>query len=227
MKKIGGIYSILNIENGLIYIGSSDDFARRWSHHKWMLNGDYHHSDRLQADWKIFGSGKFIFTQIEIVEDPNQLTIREDYWIKFYDSANPKKGYNVESDAVRHTHSEETRQKISKSNKALNRKYIPTPETIKRLSESHKGQIAWNEGKKLPRVKRNCLECGNEFELSYRTDPKVFCGAACRGKNRRKLVDLVCPVCKGTFQRKPSEIDTFCSRECYYTTLKGNKYAIK
>lgn len=217
-----GIYSIINVVNNKRYIGSSSLLPRRWSHHKWMLNGKYHHSDRLQVDWNLFGSDNFKFEILELVDDSSQLTTREQYWINFYDSANSEKGYNVENDAVRHTHSEETREKISKSNKALKRKYVPTAKTIERLRISHLGQPAWNEGLKIPKLKRKCLRCNQEFELKYRTDPKVFCGKKCRDINHRKLVDLVCPVCKSIFQRRPSEIDTYCSRNCYYISMKGN-----
>jgi hypothetical protein len=192
-----------------------------------MLNGRRHHSDRLQIAWNLFGSDKFEFGILELVSDESQLEIREQYWINYYDAANPEKGYNVENDAVRHTHSEETREKISRSNKALKRKYVATPETLERLRVSHLGQPAWNEGLKIPRIKRICLECKNEFELKYLSDPKRFCSTSCSNGSRKKLVDLICPVCKNTFQRRPSEIDTYCSRECYYTTYFGNKYAVK
>lgn len=222
-----GIYSIVNVENNFLYIGSSSVLTRRWSHHKSMLNGKRHHSDRLQSAWNLFGSDKFKFEILELVSDESQLKIREQCWINFYDSANPEKGYNIENDAVRHTHSEETRIKISNSNKALKRKYVATPETIERLRISHLGQVAWNEGKKFPRINRICLECKNEFELKYLSDPKIFCSTSCSNGSRKKLINLVCPVCKNIFQRRPSEIDTYCSRECYYTTYFGNKYAVK
>jgi group I intron endonuclease len=219
-----GIYSIINLDTNKCYIGSASVIDRRWRAHKAMLNRNAHHSHRLQTDWVLFGPKKFKFEVVEQLDTQDNLELREQHWINYFDAANPKKGYNEEPDAVRHTHSEETRKKISLSNKALNRKYIPKPETIVRLREAHLGQPAWNEGLKLPRIKRNCLVCGNEFELGCRTDPKIFCSRKCKGISARKLVDLVCPVCKWHFQRKPSEIDTYCSRECYYKSLKGNKH---
>jgi group I intron endonuclease len=223
-----GIYSIVNIENQNRYIGSTSDLARRWSQHKVMLNGSRHHSDRLQMDWDLFSNIKFNFEILEYCEaDDIILHDREQHWINYFDASNPEKGYNVESDAVRHTHSKETRIKISESNKALKRKYIPTPETIERLRASHLGQPAWNEGLKLPRKVKICKECKKEFELNYATEPKIFCSKFCSDKSRRKLIDLLCPICKQVFKRRPSEIDTYCSRECYYKTLINNKHAVK
>lgn len=225
-----GIYSIINVENRKQYIGSSSSLSQRWSQHKWMLNGSYHHSDRLQLDWVLFGSDKFEFKIIETVIDESQLTIREQFWINYYDAANPSKGYNIENDAVRHTHSEETRTKISKSNKALKRKYVPTLETIERLRISHLGQPAWNEGLKLPKTKRICLECSKEFELEYKTSKVRFCSRSCRskfnGRNFSKQTNIVkiCKVCNKQFKTIQSQNNDYCSRTCYYKTLKGNTH---
>lgn len=58
---IVGIYSITNMKNNKIYIGQSLDIKRRWSEHIEDLNGNNHHSFKLQNDWNKYGKDEFIF----------------------------------------------------------------------------------------------------------------------------------------------------------------------
>ena len=197
-RKFSGVYKITNIANGKVYIGSSLHIRSRWKEHFNKLCLGKHHSSHLQRAWDLYGAENFIFEILEYVE-PNKSLLKkhEQEWMNKLQSYNKEFGYNI-------------RKKAASPAGSLKRKSI------------------WNKGKKLvPDTFRKCLVCGAKFKLSYSTDPKIICNNKCKGISKRKLVDLVCPVCKGHFQRRPSEIDTYCSRECYYTTYFGNKYAVK
>lgn len=88
-----GIYKITNKVNGKVYIGQSINIKERWHRHK----TDYNKIDNyLYRAFKKYGLDNFLFEIIEECEKED-LNNREIYWIKYYDSHNPQKGYNLTS----------------------------------------------------------------------------------------------------------------------------------
>lgn len=94
-----GIYRITNQINGKVYIGQSVDIARRWKDHRKAINSDL----PLYRAMRKYGKDNFIF---EVIEECSQkeLDEKEIYWIKFYDSLNPDKGYNLSSGGSNGSH---------------------------------------------------------------------------------------------------------------------------
>lgn len=97
-----GIYKITNKINNKIYIGKSVNIQERWNEHKresllpeekWLANK---RGERTYFHSAIRKYGIDSFTW-EIIEecDEKQLNEKEQYWIKFYDSNNKEKGYNM------------------------------------------------------------------------------------------------------------------------------------
>lgn len=86
-----GIYKITNTITGEVYIGQSNDIARRWSEHKKIAKSQARNTKLYQAMNK-YGLDSFKF---EILEECNlsQLNEREKYYIEKYDSIN--QGYNM------------------------------------------------------------------------------------------------------------------------------------
>ena len=123
MKKIIGVYRFLNIGNSKVYVGSSRNIYERKRSHINELKRNDHHSFLLQRSWNKHGEDTFIFEILEIVSDISKLKEREQYWINFYDAANPDKGYN--------------RSPTAGSNTGI----IITEETRERLRTSHLGHI--------------------------------------------------------------------------------------
>lgn len=84
MRKniISGVYSITNIVNGMVYIGSSCNILNRWSSHKCMLRKNYHHEKDLQNDWNTYGEDCFTFDFVETDIQKDELLIKEKYYIK-------------------------------------------------------------------------------------------------------------------------------------------------
>lgn len=113
--KNSGIYSILNRENGKIYVGQSKNLRRRFNNHRTDLNCNRHCNIHLQRAWDKYGSDSFDFGVLEYCS-VDDLDSNEIWWIDYFDSADFNKGYNLESGGnLNKTLSPETREKISKA----------------------------------------------------------------------------------------------------------------
>lgn len=114
---INGVYSIRNIINKKIYIGSSsakDYIYTRLIHHKESLIKNKHHNIHLQRSFNKYGIDNFCYYIIEKCK-PEDCIKREQYYID-----NFKPAYNI-SQKANNTYgvifTEERKLKISKSNK--------------------------------------------------------------------------------------------------------------
>jgi len=89
-----GIYTISQVNNTLVYVGSSTNVERRWTTHKRELRNRCHHNARLQEAWLRIGEDAFLFSIVEVVDDPEDFPEREQGWITFYDATGYSSGYN-------------------------------------------------------------------------------------------------------------------------------------
>lgn len=167
-----GIYCIQNLTNHKRYIGSSTRIQKRKKNHFYMLRKGTHWNAHLQAAFSLHGQVVFSFTIIEECE-ANELVKREQYWLDFYGSSNPELGYNLNGLAGLERHTEESKRKISESNKrryregrvpfllgkthtaevkaalgALHRGKIVSVESRARMSRAHRGKVLSAEHRK-------------------------------------------------------------------------------
>jgi group I intron endonuclease len=78
-KHRPGVYCITNRRTGHFYIGATTlTITERWNRHCYMLDTGRHHNKRLQADWDAYGSQAFKFSVIEVVQDTDQVFIRQE-----------------------------------------------------------------------------------------------------------------------------------------------------
>jgi group I intron endonuclease len=91
---ITGIYSIKNIVNDKVYVGSATDIKKRWRDHKWYLNHNKHHNSHLQSSWNKYGCDAFEFSILHEC-GVNELLMKETEYIQIHKSKDNSCGYNV------------------------------------------------------------------------------------------------------------------------------------
>lgn len=136
------IYKHTNLENGKIYIGQTEQEVEQ----RWQKGRGYKKSTRffnaiLEYGWKHFSH--------EIIEDgikeKEKALEREQYWIHYYDSANPEKGYNmyskdstIKKPRKPYTYKNEETKRIHASNGCKKVQCIETNQIFNSLSDAAK-----------------------------------------------------------------------------------------
>src|SRR3990172_8173826 len=116
MINKSGIYLITCKANQRKYVGSAVNFRKRFNEHTYDLVKGVHHNPPLQRCWNKYGAANFVFSILEIVEDKESLSAREQFWV---DAIHPE--LNVSTDVVAHRlgvkETQATKDKKSKSKK--------------------------------------------------------------------------------------------------------------
>lgn len=150
-----GIYLITCTTSAKRYVGSSKDIDYRWRKHREMLSSRKHFNRYLQRSWNKYGSEAFEYAVLETVDDASLLQEREQHWI---DVLHPE--FNLSPFANRPTtqgitYSEETLQRMSKSQKQAwisltpearkKRTHVAHLQTDEARAKGHAGQLRWSE----------------------------------------------------------------------------------
>ena len=107
-----GIYKITNLKNNKVYIGQSTDIKSRWRNHKLELKNNTHRNSHLQNAFNKYGEDAFEFRILEETFEED-LDDAEEYWIDYFDSTNPKKGYNLREGANSYKHRREIQEQVN------------------------------------------------------------------------------------------------------------------
>lgn len=94
-RRESGIYKIICLANGKVYIGSAVNIGKRWRSHFQSLNSGRHNSRHLLHAWQKYGATAFIFEMLESVNRLDILIEREQHWIDFYKASNAEFGFNL------------------------------------------------------------------------------------------------------------------------------------
>lgn len=81
---MGYIYTITNIVNNNIYVGSTVNLKNRHRKHISHLKNKKHHNKKLQSDWIQYGASNFIFDIVEQDISATVVLYREQYWIDLF-----------------------------------------------------------------------------------------------------------------------------------------------
>lgn len=162
-----GVYYIRNIINSKIYIGGSKNIGQRFSKHKSDLKKQKHGNIHLQRAVDKYGIENFIFGII-IFCDLSDLNKYEQLLIKFHDSLNRSKGYNLDSGGnINLCRSKETIEKIRK---ALTGRKL-SEEHCDNLSKSHigvnSGENHYLYGKTLSEETKEKLSSSHSGNRNY------------------------------------------------------------
>lgn len=108
-----GIYQILNLVNGKIYVGSSINLDRRKIDHWSRLRCKKHSNKHLQNAWDKYGEDKFSFQVLQVVESEKSLAGCEQFWISRTSCDDENHGYNLMTvKDLHYTHSAKTKAKL-------------------------------------------------------------------------------------------------------------------
>lgn len=140
IRDRGGVYRIVHMESGKIYVGSAVKILRRWEAHRWELNNNRHHSRHLQSAWNKFGAAAFRFECIELISDVTALHDREQFWLDRLRTYERELGYNNRT--------------IAQNNMG----YVASAETRKKLSEAAKGRKASAETRRKMSIAQSGLK---------------------------------------------------------------------
>lgn len=96
-----GVFAIRNLVNGKVLVGSSTDLTAIFNRIRFQLYAGGHPVKTLEADWKLYGTGKFEFEILEELPpqadqkyDPSaDLEVLEDLWLEKLQPYG-EKGYN-------------------------------------------------------------------------------------------------------------------------------------
>lgn len=161
-----GVYEILNTANNKRYVGSSINIERRFKEHRRALVGQYHENKHLQNAWNKYGSYSFVFNILEECKPDQRLIVEQEY-IDYYEVADRRFGYNIDpyADHSGNTLSEETKRKISESNKGrkwtneMRKKIIDAITGIKKPKQSQVMRKKFAEGNPtMPRYNQVSIE---------------------------------------------------------------------
>jgi group I intron endonuclease len=131
-----GVYAIVNTLNGKVYIGSTNNLTTRFGRHRRDLARNIHRNGYLQSAYNKYGEDVFDYRILEIVTNEQDLIAREQVWIETLNACDEAFGYNLITDAERHTHCEATRAKISAAHKDKPK----SDEHRTKIGAAHKGR---------------------------------------------------------------------------------------
>jgi len=126
------VYKILNTINNKVYIGQSVNGGSRWTEHKSELNRGVHGNEHLQSAWNKYGESAFVFEVVKECLSREDLNLEERRLITEFNSLDRRHGYNLRAGGNDYTHSDETRQKMSR----LKTGFRHSEETKKKISQN-------------------------------------------------------------------------------------------
>jgi group I intron endonuclease len=181
--KNSGIYRILNISNGKIYIGSSINLTKRKSRHFKDLLYKRHKNKHLQSSYDKYGASNFCFQIIEYC-DKKSLLQREQFYLDTLKPFNRNIGYNDQASATRKIFSYAHRRNI-----ALSRLGKTTSERTKsRISRALKGRVVSTE----TRLKLRKLNIGKKLSKKHKEKlSKAHIGLKATKKHRENLSESI------------------------------------
>lgn len=90
------VYLIHNIRNNKVYVGKTDDISRRWREHR-SVSSMTSRQPKHPINYAIakYGDDSFVISVIQCFDSEKVCLEAEKYWIRYYDSRNRERGYNL------------------------------------------------------------------------------------------------------------------------------------
>ena len=160
-KRIVGVYSIYCERNKKIYIGSSINILKRWSHHKDDLRSNTHHSKHLQRAWNRYKEESFVFKILEETSMEERIN-REQFYIDLFKSYLRQNGFNLYPKAEGSSGYKFSKQHIENLKKS-HLGYHHTEIQKQRIADAHRGEKSHRAKLTTLQVQeiKKCLLSGN------------------------------------------------------------------
>ena len=174
------IYKATNLINSKIYIGQTiNTLEYRKNQHFREAKSKRRNTVYFHNALNKYGYDNFKFEEIDNASTQEELDDKERYWIKYYDSNNKCKGYNLDSGGQSGgVKSEETRRKIGETTKEK----WNNPEIAQKMRQ---GLLKGAETMKLnaKTYPFTCPVCHRTFYYpKHIAESKKFCSNKCAGK---------------------------------------------
>lgn len=168
------IYLVTNILNGKKYVGyTSLSIRKRWAQHRADAKRRlYHFSKAIEK----YGPENFTIELLAETKNRNQALYElEPFYIRYYNTRNPKRGYNLSDGGdgpIGYRHTEEAKKRISEIVRSRGNKWAKgrklDPDTIRKLSKDY--QIIFPDGREIiiSNISRFCRE--NHLKLTKMID---------------------------------------------------------
>jgi len=134
-NPVEGIYVISNWANLKMYVGQSQNVARRLETHRRELILNRHDKVMLQKDWNTYGSEYFCFELLDLKRGASSLDALEAKWIRLYGTNEPHNGYNLGTGYTPKPPLRRQREKLQ-GPKARPKKPVPPPPPSTKLIPS-------------------------------------------------------------------------------------------
>lgn len=186
------IYKHTNLINGKIYIGqTSQDPKKRWG------NGisTYQHNEHFLNAIKKYGWENFSHEILLSNLSKDEMKYWEKYYIKYYDTQNPEKGYNIiegglESPFEELWKKESFRQKMSQQQSDLMKKRLENPEIKEKMRQSVKQYWEEHSEKKIELAERSRNMLKEKWKDSeYRDARSTQMKELWQSEHREKLIE--------------------------------------
>lgn len=181
---MSGIYAIINLINGKLYIGQSNNIQKRIRNHLILLRNGNHYNGHLQSAWNKYGEDNFDYVVLKECS-VDELDYYEIKYIAEYKTADRACGYNLGAGGHRCSRSEETRKKLSIALKGreikestrrklsqVNSGYKMTEGQLQKIKEKAAGHpgASWNaEQRALQRVNHPNRKAVKQIDLNNGT----------------------------------------------------------
>lgn len=145
IPRTSGIYQILCVPTGKVYIGSAVDLWNRWRQHRGDLQRNKHPNSYLQHAWNKHGAAAFQF-QVLLFCSATELIAQEQQKIDALKATDDRHGFNLAPTAGSHLgikRSIETRAKLS----SVRRQIMSSSAARAAVSRVHKGKTMSDEAR--------------------------------------------------------------------------------
>lgn len=127
LQNVCGVYKLVNLINGKIYIGSSKNLRMRLWEHRACLRHNNHHNPHLQNAWNKYGEDNFDYCVLEVCNEEQQYE-REQFYINTF---HPQ--YNIAEEVLLPPYTEESRKKHSETKKRMFAEGILKPTNVTKI----------------------------------------------------------------------------------------------